>query len=172
MPITKDMAVAIDYKLTVDGEVVDASPKGEPLLYLAGHHNIIPGLEAALDGKETGDQVEAVIQPADAYGTFDANLQINIPLDAFPPEHREQLAPGVQFQGPHPESQEQIVVYRVINLTDEAVLADANHPLADKVLNFAVTIGEIREATAEELEHGHVHTSDDGGCCDAGGGCC
>jgi len=157
MQIDKDNVVAFNYNLTVDGQLVDSSEGGDPLAYLHGHGNIVSGLESELAGKAVGDHVEATIPPAEGYGDYDQNLLVGIPLDAFPEDDREQLQPGVRFQGPHPQDQQQAALYTISQVEEDHVVADANHPLAGKTLDFAVDIVEVREATAEELEHGHVH---------------
>lgn len=154
MKIENNAVVSIQYKLTNDGgEVLDSSEGDEPLTYLHGTDSIIPGLENALTGKNAGEQLEVVVQPGEGYGEFDEAMIQVIPKDAF--EGIDDIQPGMQFQAENPEGQLQIVSVKEIG-ADEITI-DANHPLAGQVLHFDITIETVREATAEELEHGHVH---------------
>jgi len=146
--------VSIHYTLTDDdGETLDSSAGREPLTYLHGAQNIIPGLEQALTGKAVGDQLQVTVQPGDAYGEFDAELVQTVPREAF--EGIDQLEPGMQFEARSPEGDSSIVVVKEV--VDEGVVIDGNHPLAGQTLHFDVSIEEVRDATDEELAHGHVH---------------
>ncbi len=154
MQISKDKVVTIDYTLTNDqGQVLDTSSGREPLTYMQGVGNLIPGLERELEGKSAGDQVNVTIQPADGYGERDDRLVQAVPRSAF--QGVDRIEPGMQFQGQAPNGQRTIV--RVIEVGDDTVTIDANHPLAGVALNFDVTIREVREATQEEKDHGHAH---------------
>ncbi|MBW2713512.1 MAG: peptidylprolyl isomerase [Deltaproteobacteria bacterium] len=154
MKIENNAVVTLQYKLTNDtGEVLDTSEGEEPLVYLHGSDSIIPGLESALTGKGAGDQIEVTVQPEDGYGEFNEAMIQVIPREAF--EGIDEIQPGMQFQAESPEGQLQIVCVKEIG--DEDITIDANHPLAGQVLNFDITIDEVREATKEELDHGHVH---------------
>lgn len=154
MKIENNAVVSIQYKLTNDGgEVLDSSEGDEPLTYLHGTDSIIPGLENALTGKNAGEKLEVVVQPGEGYGEFDEAMIQVIPKDAF--EGIDDIQPGMQFQAENPEGQLQVVSVKEIG-ADEITI-DANHPLAGQVLHFDITIETVREATAEELEHGHVH---------------
>ena len=158
MQITKNTVVAIDYKLTNDeGEVLDTSEGHEPLAYLHGVGGIIPGLERELEGKQVGDQLQVSVKPEDGYGERLDSLEQEVPRDQF--EGAEDLALGMQFQV---DSEAGPTVVTVIEIDDDAVTIDGNHPMAGINLNFDVTIREVREATADELSHGHVHGM--GGC--------
>lgn len=158
MPIASDNVVSFAYTLTdTEGNVIDKGDKEAPLTYLHGHKNLIPGMEEALEGKDVGDSFETVIPPEKAYGERDPNLDLALSKDQFPEEHQEQLAPGVQFQGPHPENEDESTVYTIHQIENDKVLVSGNHPLAGMPLHFAIEILEIRDATSEELEHGHVH---------------
>jgi FKBP-type peptidyl-prolyl cis-trans isomerase SlyD len=154
MAIAKDKVVSIDYTLTNDGgQVLDSSTGREPLAYLHGSGNIIPGLESALDGKREGDQLNVTIPPDQAYGHKDPKLVQQVPRSAFG-EQQQQVQPGMQFQantnaGPR--------VLTVVDVQGESVTIDANHPLAGVTLNFDVTVREVRNATEQERQHGHVH---------------
>jgi len=146
--------VSIHYTLTDDdGETIDTSSGGEPLVYLHGAQNIIPGLENALTGKSVGDQLQVTIQPEDAYGELDSELLQLVPRDAF--EGIDDIEPGMQFEARSPDGDTQVVVVQDVN--EEGVVIDGNHPLAGQVLHFDVTVEAIREATDEEIEHGHAH---------------
>ncbi|MBE0510512.1 MAG: peptidylprolyl isomerase [Chromatiales bacterium] len=156
MQISANKAVSIDYTLTNNqGEVIDTSSGREPLAYLQGHGNIIPGLESALEGKTSGDNVKVTVAPADGYGERDDALTQAVPRQMF--ENADEIQIGMQFQtmsehGPH--------VVTVIGMDADNVTVDANHPLAGEILNFDVTIVEVRDASQEELDHGHVHGPD------------
>ena len=157
MQISANKVVSIDYTLTnVQGNVIDSSEGREPLAYLQGHGNIIPGLESALEGKTAGESLQVTIAPADAYGERDDSLTQAVPRQMF--ENADEVQVGMQFQtmseqGPH--------VVTVVAVDTENVTVDANHPLAGETLNFDVNIVEVRDASPEELEHGHVHGPDD-----------
>lgn len=158
MQIKKNKVVAIDYTLkSDDGELIDTSEGLEPLAYLHGVGGIIPGLERVLEGKQMGDQLQVKVVPADGYGERDDALEQEVALDQF--EDSENLALGMQFQV---ESDEGPMVVTVIEIDDDVVTIDGNHPMAGLNLNFDVTVREVREATEEELSHGHVHG--EGGC--------
>jgi len=158
MPISKDHIVSFAYTLKDDeGQVLDSSEGSEPLAYLHGHGGIIPGLESAMEGKDSGDSFEVSIPPEEAYGTYDPELDLAVPLDAFPKEHRSELEPGVRFQGPHPSDQTQPVIYTVHEVEPEVVKVSGNHELAGRTLHFTVQVVEVRPASEEELQHGHAH---------------
>lgn len=153
MRIEKNTVVAIDYTLKDDdGQVLDSSEGQNPLTYLHGTGGIIPGLERELDGKEVGDELQVSVPPADAYGERNDALRQEVPRSQF--ESIPDLAPGMQFQV---NSNAGPMVITVIEVGEEEVTVDGNHPLAGVNLNFAVTVRDIREATQEELEHGHAH---------------
>ena len=127
MQIAKKAAVAIDYKLTIDGGfVVDASEKGDPLWYLHGFSNIIPGLEKELDGLKLGDKKTVTVSPEEGYGTYEA-------------ERVQQMDA------------------RITAMDGKNFTLDFNHELAGKVLTFEIAVAEVRAASKEELAHGHVH---------------
>jgi len=154
LTIADKHVVSIHYTLTDDGgETLDTSSGGAPLTYLHGADNIIPGLESALTGKNVGDEVDVTIAPAEAYGEIDAELVQAVPREAF--EGIDDIVPGMQFEARSPEGHAQVVV--VEDVTDEEVVIDGNHPLAGKTLHFAVKVEDVREASEEELAHGHVH---------------
>ncbi|SUD89855.1 FKBP-type peptidyl-prolyl cis-trans isomerase [Psychrobacter phenylpyruvicus] len=150
--IAKDTAVRFNYILKDEsGNVIDQS-QGEPLAYLHGHNNIIPGLEKELEGKSAGDSLTAVIEPADAYGEYQEQAVQQVPRANF--QGVDNIQPGMQFQS---EAEGQVMLVTVTEVNDDTVTVDANHPLAGKKLSFDVEIIEVRAATEDELNHGHVH---------------
>lgn len=154
MQVGKDKVVAIDYTLTNNqGQVIDSSQGREPLAYLHGKGNIIPGLEKQLEGKNVGDNVKAVVKPEEGYGNHDPRMVQQVPAAAF--KGVPEIKAGMQFQAQGPGGQVRLVT--VTKVEGDNVTVDANHPLAGQTLNFDVTIKEVRDASAEELSHGHVH---------------
>lgn len=152
MKIAADTVVSIDYVLRDEaGEVLDES-KGEPLAYLHGHHNIVPGLEAALEGKGAGDKTRAKIEPEQGYGVHNPNKVLQIPRSQLSSEMEPEI--GMML---HAETEQGPVPLWITEVGAEEVTVDGNHPLAGKVLDFEVEVKEVREASAEELSHGHVH---------------
>lgn len=154
MQIADNLAVAIDYTLRDDeGEILDSSQGAEPLVYLHGAGNIIPGLEQALAGKVVGDSLEVSVEPQDAYGEYMPELVATLSRSMF--EGVDELEVGMEFHASAPDGGMQIVVVRQIEGDD--VTVDGNHPLAGQRLHFQVKVLEVREATADELDHGHIH---------------
>ena len=153
MQVGTQKVVTIDYTLRSDsGDVLDTSKGRGPLTYLHGAGNLIPGLEAALDGKQAGDAMTVNVAPEDAYGHKDEQLVQQVPKNMF--SGAETITPGMQFQA---QTQAGPRVVTVVAVQDETVTIDANHPLAGMPLNFEVTIIEVRDAKEEEKTHGHVH---------------
>lgn len=169
MQIAEGTVVAMDYALKDDeGTLLDQSQPGQPLTYLHGHRNIIPGLESALEGKTEGETIEVRVAPADGYGEPNPALEQVVPRDRF--QGVESLEVGMQFQA---STDQGPVSVRVVKVDEDDVTVDGNHPLAGKHLNFNVTVQNVRAATEEEIAHGHIHQG--GGCCGGGGGggeCC
>jgi len=156
MQIAHSKVATIDYTLTDEaGEVLDSSEDQGPLSYLHGAGNIIVGLEAALEGKAAGDRLSVKVAPDQAYGERDAGLVQTIPRSKFPDEAIEV---GMRFRA---DGQGGSRILTVVEVTDDDVTVDANHPLAGQTLSFDVTVVGVREATADELSHGHVHDGDD-----------
>ncbi len=154
MQVANNMVVMIDYTLTdADGKVIDSSEGKQPLPYLHGAGNIIPGLERELAGKSEGDSLKVVVDPKDGYGVRDERMVQVVPMSAF--QGAGQITPGMQFRAQGPQGQMQVVT--VTKVEGDNVTVDGNHPLAGVTLNFAVTIKTVRPATPEEIEHGHVH---------------
>jgi FKBP-type peptidyl-prolyl cis-trans isomerase SlyD len=153
MGITQNQVVSIHYTLKDDsGEVIDRSAEGEPLEYLHGHGNLIPGLERELTGKNTGDRLQVRIAPADAYGEYDDALVQRVPRRAL--KGIADVRVGMRLQAQTPEGARALTV---TNVSGDMVTLNGNHPLAGKSLNFEVEVAGMRDATAEELSHGHVH---------------
>ena len=153
MQIEKDSVVTLDYTLKDnDDNILDSSNDGS-FSYLHGASNIIPGLENALSGKTAGDELSVSIAPRDAYGEHDAGKTQTVPRDMFPPEH--DIEAGMQFHAQGPDGQQLMV--KVVGVEGDQVTVDANHPLAGVHLNFDVKVMDVRDATDEEKEHGHVH---------------
>lgn len=153
MQISKHKVVTIDYTLTNDrGEVLDSSRGSEPLAYIQGIGNIIPGLETALEGRQKGDTLQVRIPPEQAYGERDDAMTQTVPLNMF--EGVDEVRAGMQF---HAQTQGGVQVVTVTRVEGDEVTIDANHPLAGESLNFDVEVLDVREATEEELDHGHVH---------------
>lgn len=153
MKIANDVAVAIHYTLTDDkGEVLDSSAGTDPLVYLQGHDNIIPGLEGALVGCVVGDKKQVTVQPAEGYGEHDATLVQEVPREMF--TGIDTIEIGMEFQVEGPQGPHFV---EVIALSDDTITIDGNHGLAGKVLHFDVEVVDVRAATEEELAHGHIH---------------
>lgn len=153
MEIAADRVVLIHYTLKDDaGAVVDTSAGAEPLAYIQGHGNLVAGLEKALEGKQDGDAVVVSVAPADGYGKHDAALIQRAPKRSL--QGSGEIKKGMQFQARTDDGMRMFTVTAVVG---DMVTLDGNHPLADKNLNFDVKIVSVREATSEELEHGHVH---------------
>ena len=152
--INNNNVVHFHYTLKDDeGNVIDQSPKGQPLAYLHGYQNIIPGLESQLAGKSVGDKFTASIEPADAYGEFDDAAVQEVPRENF--QGVEDIQPGMQFQSQTEDGH--VMLVTVKDVQEDKVIVDANHPLAGKKLHFDVEVASIRDASDEELQHGHVH---------------
>lgn len=154
MKITKDTVVSLRYELfDSEGELLEKVE--EPISYLhGGYDGIFPLVEEALHGKSAGDQCNVTMQPDDAFGEYDHTLVEVEPRNAFPKE----VEVGMQFEGaPEDSDEEDFMLFTVTEVTDDEVTVDGNHPLAGKTLTFNCTVTGVRPATAEELEHGHVH---------------
>ena len=156
MQIKENSVVNIHYTLTNDaGEVLDSSSGKEPLMYMHGHNNLIPGLEDQLAGKKEGDKFNADVEAEDAYGLHPEEAIQQIPLSAL--ANIPNLEVGMQLQA---STDQGPVAVRVAEINDEHVVLDGNHPLAGQRLHFAVEVMSVRDATPSELEHGHAHGGD------------
>lgn len=156
--VADDVVVSIDYTLTVDGEVVDSTEGDEPLQFLQGHQNIIPGLERELAGMKVGDSKQVVVSAGEAYGEVDPDNVVDVPRSEFPAEIP--MEPGTELEVKNADGE--VLSATIAEVNADSVKLDFNHPLAGKQLTFDVSIVELRSATEEELAHGHVHYEDDG----------
>lgn len=152
--VEKNKVVEIHYTLRLsDGTIEDTTEGEAPLPYLHGAGNIIPGLESALEGRNMGDRFEVTLQPADAYGEYDEELTEEIPLDAFP--DGTEITEGEEIWV---EAEDGTAAQGVVERIDESTaFVNYNHPLAGAALTFEVEVVDVRDATPEELEHGHAH---------------
>jgi FKBP-type peptidyl-prolyl cis-trans isomerase SlyD len=156
MKATHGTVVSLDYDLTdEEGMLLDSSNDEGPLTYLHGFGNLIPGLEKALEGAEPGFRSQVVVGPDEAYGERDPEAVFEAAREDFPPEL--DLEPGMQLTGETPEGP---VSFMVMEVNDDGALLDGNHPLAGMTLVFDVHVVDVREASAEELAHGHAHASE------------
>ncbi len=156
MTVADNCVVKIDYTLKNNqGQVLDSSSEKAPLAYIHGKGNLISGLEKELSGMKAGDRTEVVLQPSEAYGERQEGLVTSVPRTELAqiPELKE----GIQLQA---QTAQGVQVLTVAEIKEDTVTLDANHPLAGEVLNFDVKVVEVREATEEEIAHGHVHGPD------------
>jgi FKBP-type peptidyl-prolyl cis-trans isomerase SlyD len=156
MRIERGTVVRLDYELKdSEGELLE--DEGAQLQYLhGGFGGIFPKVEEALHGKQAGQEVSLTLEPEDAFGEYDAELLRVEPRDRFPKE----LEVGMRFEGVPGDREEEALIYTVTDVTPEGVVVDGNHPLAGERLWFRAMVSEVRAATEEELEHGHVHGDD------------
>ena len=153
MNIANETVVSMHYTLKDDkGKVLDSSSGSDPLVYLHGASNIIPGLEEALIGKKTGDKLTVTVPPEKGYGQRDERMVQRIPKEQFPDPDRLKI--GMQFQV---NSNQGPMVLTVVGLEAKEVVVDGNPELAGQTLHFDVEITDVRKATSEELAHGHAH---------------
>jgi FKBP-type peptidyl-prolyl cis-trans isomerase SlyD len=151
--ISADRVVIIHYTLKNDsGAVLDSSSDGEPLAYIQGHGNLVAGLEKALEGKPNGTTLAVVVPPAEGYGERDEKLIQRVPKRSL--QGSGEIKKGMQFQA---RTDDGMRLFTVTGVIGDMVTLDGNHPLADQTLHFDVEVVDVREATTEELEHGHVH---------------
>jgi len=153
MQIAERCVASFHYTLTDDaGTVIDSSEGREPLAYLHGAGNIVPGLEKAMAGRAAGEQFKVTVAPEEGYGLHNEQLIQSVPREAF--QGVDNIEPGMRFQA---QTQNGPVNVEVKEVAEQTVTIDGNHPLAGKALHFDVTVAEVREASEEELSHGHVH---------------
>jgi len=152
MKITADKATSINYTLNdSDGKLIDEC-KDSSFIYLHGHGNIIPGLESALEGRATGETFDLVIEPADAYGEYNSAITQVIDRAAF---GEEAIEVGMQFNAEGDDGEPVLITISKVN--GEEITIDGNPPLAGVTLHYNVEVMAVRDATKEELEHGHIH---------------
>ena len=152
-----DMVVTIEYTLTVEGEVVDSSEEAGPLDYLQGHANIIPGLEREIEGMKIGESKTVLVAPEDGYGLIEPDAILEVDREEFPEDVPMEI--GVELEITDDEGD--MMFATIIKVGSKVVELDTNHPLSGKELSFDVKVTDLRAASAEELEHGHVHFGGD-----------
>lgn len=153
MKIAKDVVVSLAYQVkNEDGALVDESTAQEPLQYLHGHRNLIVGLESALEGREKGENFEVTVGPDEAYGDYQEAMVQRVPANVF--QGVDQVEIGMRFMAETDQGQ---IPVEVTEVEGDEVVVDANHMLAGQTLSFSVEIVDVREATADELSHGHIH---------------
>ncbi len=154
MQISDKHVVSMNYTLKDDqGMVLDTSENRDPLKFIVGSGMIIPGLEKELQGKEKGDEISVIVEPADGYGEYDDTRVVDVSKSQF--QEGTEINAGMQVQAQDANGDVQILIVKEVK--GESVTLDINHPLAGKTLHFDVQIDDVREATDEELQHGHVH---------------
>jgi FKBP-type peptidyl-prolyl cis-trans isomerase SlyD len=155
--IENDKVVMLAFELRdSEGELIDGADEADPFAYLHGADNLVPGLEDALAGKKVGDALEVVVPPEEGYGPRQPVEPQPVPRDAFPEE--VEVEAGMPFWVEDDEGDE-LELY-VVEVNEDQVLVDVNHPLAGLTLHFQVQVLEIRDATAEEKAHGHPHVGE------------
>lgn len=152
--VQNGVVVSMEYTLRIDGEVIDSSEGQDPLEFLAGHGNIISGLEREMIGMKVGDSKDVVVPPADGYGEYDEDAFMDVPKGQFPKDMP--VEEGLELTVRDDSGQGRYA--RIESVEGETVRLNFNHPLAGDKLHFNVKVVNLREPTAEELDHGHVHT--------------
>lgn len=153
MQIGQRTVASFHYTLTNDsGQVIDSSADREPLTYLHGAGNIVPGLEKEMDGRKAGDVFNVVVAPEEGYGMPNPMMIQVVPKDAF--QGVDTLEVGMEFQAQTPQGPMSVAIAKI---DGEEVTVDGNHPLAGQTLHFAIEVTDVRDASLEELSHGHVH---------------
>jgi FKBP-type peptidyl-prolyl cis-trans isomerase SlyD len=154
MQIGKNAVVTLNYRLSdTEGKVLEESEQSVSYLH-GGYDGIFPGVEVALEGKEKGYECKVRLEPEDAFGEYDPTLMRVEPRNLFP----DNVAVGMQFEGQaDDDGDDEFTLYTVTEITDDTIIVDGNHPLADRTLDFHCTVLDVRSATTEELTHGHVH---------------
>ena len=156
MEIKNQLVASIHYTLKDDeGTVIDSSEGQAPLDYIHGAQNIVPGLEKELTGKQVGDKFHVVVAPEEGYGEYDASLVQAVPRSMF--SGVDDIEVGMEF---HAQTQQGMQVVEVVEVEEDTITINGNHPLAGKTLNFDIEVTAIREATADELAQGHLHKPD------------
>jgi FKBP-type peptidyl-prolyl cis-trans isomerase SlyD len=163
--VENNVVVSLAYTLTVDGQLYDSSDGHAPFNYLHGHRNIIPGLENALVGLSAGESREVLVSPSEGYGEFDPESLIDMDRELFPQGYEPQVGAFLHVRG----DDGQVHTACIHEIHDKTITLDLNHPLAGKELLFKATVLDLRAATEEELQHGHIHQSCD--CCGSEGDC-
>lgn len=157
MNIRDDIVVTLDYTLKVDGAVIDTSENSEPIQFIQGQGHIIPGLERQLYGMSKGESKLVAISPAEGYGDVDDNAYTDIPRGQFPSDIPLEIGIALQLR----DQRGEVLNATIAEIDQETVHLNFNHPLAGKELVFSIKVVDLREATAEEMDHGHVHDPND-----------
>ncbi len=154
MLVAQHKVVSIHYKVVDDDsdELIDSSENADPMTYLHGARNLIPGLERELEGKQAGDRLEVTVEAADAYGEYSEDRVHQVPREAL--AEVDKIEPGVTVVANTQQGQVNLVI---VEVGDDEVTLDANHPLAGRRLRFDVSVEQVRDATEEEISHGHAH---------------
>jgi len=153
MRVAKDSVVSLEYRLHLgDGQVIDQSAPEQPLAYLHGYRQIVPGLEGALEGMSQGERKQVVVDPGQGYGEHDPAGVRTVPHAMLPPGLSPKAGQTLMAQ-----TEQGDIPLRIQEVRDDGIVVDLNHPLAGKTLHFDVTVMEVRAATSEELKHGHAH---------------
>ena len=155
--IQDDTVVTMDYTLKVDGGVVDKTEGDDPIQFIQGHGQIIPGLERQLYGMTVGESKRVVVTPDEGYGEADENAYADIPRNEFPPHIPLETGVALQLR----DQQGEVLDAYIVQVRDESVRLNFNHPLAGKELHFSITVVDLRDATEDELSHGHLHDGDE-----------
>ena len=152
--VAENLVVTMDYKLFVDGELYDSSEEEGPIAFLQGSKNILPGLEKELYGLGIGASKKVSVKPDDGYGQPDPEAVMSVPLSEMPEEIPVEVGVELELR----DEDDELLGATITEVGEDFVLLDFNHPLAGKTLEFEVTIRELREATSEEIDHGHIHS--------------
>ena len=159
--VENNVVVTLDYQLEVEGEEIDSGP----IEFLHGHGNIIPGLEKEIVGMKLGDEKEVWVKAEDAYGEYDPDLEIDVPLSSFPENFEIKLGHPMRMQDEHGH----VFTGIAVAITDELVKMNMNHPLAGKDLLFKTKVLDLRPGTEQEIAHGHLASGCSG--CSTSGDC-
>ena len=154
--VQNDVVVSMEYTLKIDGEVIDSSDGHDPLEFLTGYGNIIPGLEDEMIGMKVGDSKDVVVAPADGYGEYDDEAFLDVPRNQFPADMPVEEGLELTVRDDSGEGR----YARIESVEGDTVRLNFNHPLAGDELHFSVKVVALRQPTDEELEHGHVHAGD------------
>ena len=151
--VQNDLVVTLDYKLFVEDELLESTDDGEPIQFLQGHGQIIPGLEDAIFNLKVGDTKKVVIEPENAYGEYDQESIEVAKIEEFSEEVPMDVGTFLDFR----DDDDEVLSAQIVEADEETVTLDFNHPLAGKTLTFEITVTDLRPATEEELDHGHAH---------------
>ena len=151
--VQDNQVVTLDYEMIVEDETLESTEEGEPIVFIQGLGQIIPGLEGALYGLKVGDQKTVTIQPEDAYGEYDPESLQEVKIEEFSEEVPLDVGTFLDLR----DDEDEVLSAQIIAADEETVTLDFNHPLAGKILTFKITVTNLRPPTDEELDHGHVH---------------